>query len=76
MRAIENQSEEAWVKTILKDGTLGDKLAALMLRVQVRVRACDWMDGGEVWVGVQARVHARCGSPVSLSTNLTLVAIQ
>lgn len=35
VHTLEYGSEEAWMKTILKDGTLGDKLAAWMLRVQV-----------------------------------------
>ena len=34
VHTLENGGEEAWMKTILKDGTFGDKLAAWMIRVQ------------------------------------------
>lgn len=49
LHTAESAREEEWTKTILKDGTLGDRLAAWMLRVQEsplhRLRALDTLLG-------------------------------
>ena len=34
LHAIEREGDEKWMRTILKDGTLGDRLAAWMMKVQ------------------------------------------